>query len=979
MMKRLIAMLLCLLLPMTALAEGWMSGGDQGDAVENVTTDAVYEAADSVGDVVNTGAPQEPTEQEKIVYSFTPLEVVLVLDSSGSMMARNPRNNKSILSYAQDAAVAFCQTLYAINPASRVAVVGYDSNAYKVADFAGVTQSNQLQAAIRGIGFGGSTDIGGGMKMAVDMLDASSMPGRNRVVLLLTDGCPNVGSNPVQYAINQGWRAASDGLVYTIGLVGGLSERDMQTMHQTLNAGYETRFFEVNFKEVSDITSELASAFMTIAMSGSMQDTGEESRFYRLHVTGELDMYIENSDGEYLSSAAWDFCDSASFGSFYTLGDNMDEKMAVLYDDDYRITLHGRTTGSGTYELTEIRGIQARESTLLDKTTQTHPAMYETIHLTDGAVTTVDESYEPLDIHATDPFTGDQSHGLEIPAVGSITSEVTVRAYPSGKGEKICKIAKNTAVSVLAVDSNADFCLISFPDGDGWAVRGWVPRKNVKTDGYVPEMIWLEEAAKTSEPAKTRRIPSEIVPEISNLKSGQQITIRHAERDSEGNEWLYVQPKGKEALYYIPADAVDSWTPQTAPDFRIGYAAATLTWRKAIGAGYTEVMWAIPQKDGDGVLLSGRTTSGKSPFKSNKGDRDAFVITLDATGAVEKAVTAGGSGVDSYHCIIPASTGYYVSGITRSNDKDFKNTWDPDSTTGSTGTKAGRSNALIGHLNEDLSIDWLKSFGSGDTSYGFDVVVELADGNIAGAGWMTTSRKATIDGNGMQDFYVVKLSPEGDVLAQACFGGSNDDVPDCAVATPDGGLIMIGCTKSYGGRDGWIIVLNEKLEIVSECSYGGSGEDVFDNVRAMPDGTYLVTGFTNSPDGNGGGMPHGGRDFWAMNIDAEGRTIWVKRYGGSKDEELCGTIVLDDGRCLLLGSTASNDGDVMGATGKNKDAWAVCIDETGRIVWQYASGMSGDDAFNTAAIDPADGCCVLAGLCNESGSKAKALVVKVQK
>ena len=704
-MKRLMALLLCLLLPVTALAEGWMSGTDQGDATENVTTDAVYDAAESVGDVVNTGAPQEPTEQERIVYSFTPLDVVLVLDSSGSMMARNPRNNKSILSYAQDAAVAFCQTLYAINPASRVAVVGYDSSAYKVADFAGVTQSNQLQAAIRGIGFGGSTDIGGGMKMAVDMLDASSMPGRNRVVLLLTDGCPNVGSNPVQYAVNQGWRAASDGLVYTVGLVGGLSDWDMQTMHQTLNAGYETRFFEVNFKQVSDITSELASAFMTIAMSGSMQGSGEESRFYRLHVTGELDMYIENSAGEYLSSAAWDFCDSASFGSFYTLGDNMDEKMAVLFDDDYRITLHGRTTGQGKYKLTEIRGVEAAEHVLQSKDVQTHPAMYETVYLENGSITVVDESYDPLDIHAIDPFTGDQSHGLEIPAVGKVGGEVTVRAYPSSKGEKVCKIAKNTAVSVLAYDPATEYYLISFPDSDGWAVRGWVAKKHVSADGYVPDMIWLDEAAKMSESVKTRRIPSDIVPEGTTLKSGQQIIIRHAERDSEGNEWLYVQPKGKEALYYVPADAVDSWTPQTAPDFRIGYAAATLLWRKDVGAGYTEVMWAIPQKDGDGVLLSGRTTSGKTPFKKNKGDRDAFVIAVDPAGKVENAITAGGSAVDSYHCIIPAPKGYYISGITRSNDKDFKNAWEESSTTGATGTKASRSNALIGHLNEDLSID----------------------------------------------------------------------------------------------------------------------------------------------------------------------------------------------------------------------------------------------------------------------------------
>lgn len=977
-MKRFLSLLLCFLLPVTATAEGWLNGNDQPSAVENVTNSTVYDAADSVGTVTNTGAPDAPSDQEKVVYSFTPLDVVLVLDASGSMDRQNYVNNKSLLSYAQDAAIAFSKTLFAINPASRVAVVGYDSSAFLVSSFQGIGDQPALQTAIRNIQLGGSTNTGGGVSMAISMLDQSSMDGRQRVVLLLSDGVANTGgTNPIDYAVDAGYRAASNGLVYTIGLVGGMSTYELSITHSTLAAGYETRYFEVDFEEVGDITTTLASAFMTIAMSGSV-DGSDDSGFYRLWVDGSMDVYVENSHGEYLSSASWNYQDSATFGSFYTLGDNMDEKMLVLYDDDYRITLHGTTTARGSYTLTDVRGRRANETVLVQNELLTHPAMYQTIHLVDGLATIVDESYEPLDIYATDPFTSERSRGSEVLALGTISKKATVRAYPAKGAEKVCDLKAKESVNVLAHDPASGFSFISFVGPDDWCCRGWVPTDQVETADYVPNMVWLDQPAVLSEESATRRIPAADSPQHSQLKAGTQLTVRHAERDAKGNEWLYVQPQGKNALYYIPATDVENWTPQTAEGFRIGYATMGFLWRQIFGAGYTEVMWAIPQKDGDGVLLSGRTTSNKKPFKQNKGERDAFVLGFDASGEVEQAITAGGTGIDSYHCIIPAETGYYVSGITRSNNKDFEGSWYPGSTIGKIGTKSGRANALIGHLNEDFSVDWVKSFGSGDTGYGFDMVVQLADGNIAGAGWMTTGGNSALMGNGMQDFYVVKLSPQGDVLAQACFGGYTDDIPDSAVATPDGGLIMAGSTSSGGNLDGWILVLDSHLNVVSQCTYGGYGNDVFDNVRALEDGTYLVTGFTNSPSGNGVGAPCGGNDFWAMNIDSMGRTIWVKRYGGSGNEELCGTTILPDGSCLLVGYTTSADGNVRGATGKDKDAWAICIDQAGRMIWQYASGLPGDDYFNAATVDPADGCYVLAGVCKyKSSNNAQGLAIKL--
>ena len=966
-MKRLIALLLCLMLPFGALAEGY------SDAVEGVTDYTVYEAADTIGHITNADGMEEPAE-----FAVTPLEVALVLDCSGSMGLSNPVNNKSLLSYAQDAAIAFCKTLFAINPDSRVSVVCYDTNVRTVRGMTGIDERDQLSADIRNITLGGNTNTGGGFAHTTALLDQNAMPGRQRVVLLLSDGLANEGvGDPVQYAVQQGTEAARSSLVYTIGLVGGMSEQDRKYTRSTLAAGYETRYFEVDFNEVADITTSLTGAFMAIAMSGSMRD--DDSLSYRLWVDGGMDLRIEDGTGEYLSSALWDYVDTASFGSFFIVGDAMDQKMVILRGGSYRITLHGSTTTTGRYTLTELRGASIDETSLLDRQLQTHPAMCHVITLADGAATVADESYEPLDIYAVDPFTGERTRGLETAASGALKEDANALGMPKKDGEQLGKLRKGAYVQVLAQDSEAGYLLTVFADKNGQACRGWVLAKSVTVTGYVPEMIWLSVEATLASNVEARRCPMTAAPSSGQHSADAAVTVRHAERDTSGNEWLYVQPEGKKSYVYVPAEAVRGWTPQTAATFRLGYATAQLMWRATVGSsGFTEVMWSIPQKDGAGVVLSGRTSSGKAPFSKSRGGRDAFALMIDSYGTVETAVSAGGGDLDSYHCIIPAEGGYYVSGVSRSNDGDFTGIWDPSSYTGKSSKTTNRTNALIGRLNEDFSINWLKSFGSGDVSYGFDVVIELADGNIAGCGWMTQSSKGTQRGYGRQDFYVVKMTPDGQVLQVANFGGSSDDVPDSAVATPDGGIIMVGCRYNNGNADGWILVLDSSLNIVSQCSYGGSGEDIFDNVRMLSDGTYLVTGFTNSPSGNGVGVPKGGSDFWAMNIDSLGRSIWVKRYGGSGDEELCGTTVLDDGICLLVGYTRSKDGDVLGADARAKDAWAICIDESGRLLWQYATGLNGNDYFNTATVDPLDGGYVLAGTCeNTNDSNAKGLVVKL--
>lgn len=980
-MKRFLCVFLCFfLLAGSALAQTTQkekSTGTPPKTDDDATGQLVYDSADEAGVVVNVPEPGDLSAEESAAFAVNPLDVVLVLDCSGTMERANHRNGKILLSYAQDAAVMFCDTLFSLNPNSRVSVVQYETTASVVSGFVGASSQNALETQIRGIRLGNRTNTGGGYALANRLLDEGRREGVNRVVLMLSDGQANEGAaDPLAYAVGQGMSAAERGRVYTIGLVGGLNESEKRYTRAALNAGYETQYYEVDFDQVADVSAQLASVFVTIATSGG---ASEDTISYRMYVDGGMDVRVENASGDYLSGAPEDYRERSSFGVIATLGDNMDQKLVVLRDGDYNVRLHGYTTGAGMFTLSQIRGSVGAETRMLGQYVDTHPALCYIITIKDGLATIQNASYEPLDPDALDPFTGARTQGLHMPAAGVTVRECSLRAAPDPQAKQIDELNINTITEVFAVDPETGWYFVGVVDERIY--RGWVRGKDLTVTGYVPNMIWLEGQYTIATDAQSRYAPLDIALEATPISAGATLALKHAERDIDNNEWVYVETtiSNRKAYVYLPASCLESWTPRTADGFRMGYAAASCMWRKVTdGNGFTEIMWAAPHAAG-GVVLSGRSSSKRGAINATQGDRDSFVIKLAPDGAFERVVTSGGSGWDSYHCIVPTDGGYLVSGVSRSNNGDFADIWNPISHTNKASATTKYTNALIGMLDEAFDIRWMQSFGVGTTSYGFDMVLELADGTIAGVGWMKKSEHGVLAGNGMQDFYVVKMTRGGNVIAMRNYGGGYDEVPDSGVATPDGGLIMVG---SRGGSDldGYILVLDANLNMVSECTYGGKGEDTFDNVRLLPDGTFLVTGFTNSPSGNGVGDSKGGYDFWAMNIDSLGKPIWVRRYGGSGDEILCGTTVLEDGSCLLVGSTTSIDGDARAAkrASTKPDAWVLCINEFGRPLWQYGCGGGGEDYFNTAAVDPADGGIVLAGTYNyKSTTDARGYIVKI--
>lgn len=951
-MKRSLCIVMILVM---AFASAWAE--DINSVLQDQISDSITESGEMT---IANGMPEDATLEQQMYYSITPLDVSIVIDTSGSMASTSGRG-KQILAYAMEASANFVDLLMSINPASRIGLVSYSTTAETVLPLTGLGSESMIKQNIYSLHAGGETNQTSGFQRAENMLNGKRQESTG-VVILLTDGVWNDGGDPVP----AGWSVADNNLVYTVGLVGGMSKDEKNYVRAALNAGYEKHYFEVNFDKVDDIDYQLSQIFMTIAMNTTYinDDNGSSQMSYRLLVDGSIDVRIINENGDYLSTDVLDYVIESYFGRMTVLGNNMEQRLFMLLPGKYTIRLRGTRTGNGHISLTATSGYDIKEKELLSRNEYVHPELIYTIEVNKAKAVLTDQSWEPLDHNATDPFDGKRTRGSQIAAIGVTRVKVIVYAWHD-KGKEIGNVAKGNRVRVLCKDSNAGWVMVEYENKNHISARGWIKEDDVTATGYVPELIYDAPAIYTVHAGATARRSPHEQSESVEIKKNAEAELKHAEYDVDGREWVYLLLKAnkKQEAVYVPADELTDWV-QVAPElFRIGYEDVEFGWRLLIGKnGGTNVMWIAPQTDGSGTVISGNSTSKGGNLKVKGGGRDAFAMKISPDGKIEKSIVTGGTDSESFHCILPVGDEYYVTGWTRSNNKAFDGIWDTSSYHGKTSSKAKQPLALVGKLNQDLKIDWIKSFGNGKSSFGFDVVVPMEDGSVVASGWMSGDKDFSVSNAGQQDFFIANLSPDGTTRGLKSFGTAAQDVPDSAIPTSDGGLILVGSRGTSSVASGQMFILDQNLELVDSVIYGEKGSDIFDNVRSMGDGTYLVTGFTGS-------YGHGEHDFWAMRVDSQGRAIWQKTFGGSGDEELCGTVVLSNGHAVLVGSTKSQDGDVLGYTGTGTNAWAICIDEDGRMLWQYTMSLGNNNQFISAAVDPADGGLVLGGHCMRKSEK----------
>jgi hypothetical protein len=384
--------------------------------------------------------------------------------------------------------------------------------------------------------------------------------------------------------------------------------------------------------------------------------------------------------------------------------------------------------------------------------------------------------------------------------------------------------------------------------------------------------------------------------------------------------------------------------------------APPILWQKNLGGSAADGFYRICRTTDGGLIGAGFTSSADGDVTNPKGDVDLWLVRLDSAGNLKWQKTYGGTALDLAQCIIQTKDGGYViagNSISANGDLTHNN---------------GKADGWIFRIDSNGTLLWQKSVGGSndDLFYG---VTENADGTLAAAG-TTASTDGDLSGivnHGGNDMWLVKLSATGTFLLQNCFGTSGFENALHIEKDRSGGYFLVGSISvkdgdahNYNGGlyDVWVVKTSDSAKLLWEHAYGGSNSDVGTDLRQLGDGSVIIAGNTSSNDSIASGN-HGALDFWLIKLSGTGSLTWQKQYGGTKDDGANSLSLTNDGGFMLVGTSSSTNGDVIGSHGKI-DGWVIKTDSSGNVQWSKTIGGTNDDNLYSC-VQNADGSYYVAG------------------
>jgi hypothetical protein len=240
-------------------------------------------------------------------------------------------------------------------------------------------------------------------------------------------------------------------------------------------------------------------------------------------------------------------------------------------------------------------------------------------------------------------------------------------------------------------------------------------------------------------------------------------------------------------------------------------------WTRAYGGPNDEEGFSVIQTQGGGFAIAGKTLSA---------EWDVYILKVDELGDSVWVSSFGWGGTDiAFSSTEAHGEGQVVAGFKASG-------WNDD--------------VLVAKIGENGIVEWTRTYGGsgGQRAYG---ITRTSDGGYVVVGFCNpVGPEAT-------EVYMLKIDAFGDTLWTRMYGGTGADSTFAVQETRDGGFIIAGCTTVQGGSESDVYILKTNCDGILEWSrvFGGSDKDRARAVKETPDGGFIVAGYTRSFGGGG--------------------------------------------------------------------------------------------------------------------------------
>jgi len=276
---------------------------------------------------------------------------------------------------------------------------------------------------------------------------------------------------------------------------------------------------------------------------------------------------------------------------------------------------------------------------------------------------------------------------------------------------------------------------------------------------------------------------------------------------------------------------------------------------------------------------------------------------------------------------------------------------------------------------------WARTFGGSAHDRVHDIAIDAA-GNIVMVGTYDSQLSfddVTLEANGVDNGYVVKLSPDGAHLWSKNFGGGGKHAIGGLTLDSAGNILVSGTSSSSvdlgggtlptaGGSDAFIVKLSSDGAHLWSKLLGGAANDRGGKVAIAPAGNLVFVGEAGGAAGAqlsfGGPLlsTAGSGDIFITMMDASGAHLWSKLMGGPESQGARSVAVDSKGNIAITGGTGESLDFGTGPLGdQSLQGFVAMLDAGASPMWGSVFPSSAYQGGFNVAFDSADNM-VAAGL-----------------